>query len=393
MERKLIICQCRGKILAATMEDQKVVELQYIPDQSNHEIQLGDIYVGRISKILPNIHAAFVDVGDHCSCYLPLDEKSMPIFTRKLGKKAYAEGDELLVQIEKEAVRSKQPVVTTKLSFTGTYSVLTSGNLLKGVSKKITGEQRLALQELLTEYEAFPFGIILRTNASNVSTEILREEINALKDKFMKVLTYSKTRAVHSCVSRSATELEKVLTNLYTEGLTEIIVEAPLAEEVLSFVKENRTELLPYIKEYKDPSYPLCKCYPLEKATDEAMSEKVWMKSGAYLVIQKTEALYMIDVNSGKSDPKKLSFMDINKEAAYESARQIRLRNLSGIILIDFINLDTEEDRAELLRHLRQCMYNDPNPAKVIDMTALQLTELTRRKIRKTLAESLSERA
>ena len=158
---------------------------------------------------------------------------------------------------------------------------------------------------------------------------------------------------------------------------------------IQTYLETEMPDELPLLRAYTDPSYPLVKCYNLEGAIREARQERVWMKSGAYLVIQPTEALTVIDVNSGKCLKKNSHFPEINREAAREAVRQIRLRNISGIIIIDFINMKSAEEKKELLAYLQLELKKDPNPGNVIGMTKLQLVEITRKKIRKTLEESL----
>ncbi|XCP83753.1 ribonuclease E/G [Roseburia hominis] len=389
--RKLVICECKDRQLAALFEDGKAVELHYA---SQSACRVGEIYVGKIQKILPNISAAFVEIGKGVLCYYSLSEKYEPVFTSKAGKKPFCVGDELLVQVQKEAVKTKQPVVTGNLNFTGKYVVLTSGNRTIGVSAKLSPARRAELEKLGIEYADEAFGIIFRTNAKAASDELIRSEIRKLSQSMQNVLTYGRMRTCFSLVRGAASPCIAVLRDIYQEGLSEIVVEKQegsdqLYQEVQTYLQEEQPEDLGKLRAYTDASYPLAKCYNLERITDEALKERVWLNSGAYLVIEPTEALTVIDVNSGKCQKKKAYFPQINQEAARECARQIRLRNLSGIILIDFINLNSEEEQKELLHYLRQELSRDPNPGNVVDMTALQLVEITRKKVYKTLKESL----
>ena len=332
-------------------------------------------------------------------CYYPLEEKCSPIFTSKLGKNALVAGDELLVQIHTEALKTKQPSVTGNLSFTGKYAVITSGNHTAGVSNKLSKSKK---DELLAWWNetapSFPgeFGIIFRTNAGDTSKEQILTDIQKLYDEYTQMIQYGKTRTCFSCIRKAEDSAISILRDLRQDSLKEIVVDAvcengELYRETESFLKREQQEDLPLLRPYTDASYPLEKCYNLEQETSLAMQEKVWMKSGAYLVIQPTEALTVIDVNSGKCQKQKQAFLQVNHEAAAESARQIRLRNLSGIILIDFINLSDTSEKEALMKYLQEELYLDRNPGKVVDMTKLQLVEITRKKIRKTLAESLSD--
>ena len=398
LEQKIIITETKGRRLTALFENNKVVELHYSSDKTK-PYRLGEIYVGKVKKILPNKAGAFVEIGNHMECYYSLEEKCTPIFTAKYGKNTLVAGDELLVQIHTEALKTKQPSVTGNLSFTGKYAVITSGNHTAGVSNKLG---KVKKEELLAWWKetapSFPgkFGIIFRTNAGEASKDQILTDIQKLYTEYEQIIQYGKTRTCFSCIRKAEDSAISILRDLRQDSLKEIVVDAvcengELYRETESFLKRELPEDLSLLRPYTDASYPLVKCYNLEQETNLALLERVWMKSGAYLVIQPTEALTVIDVNSGKCQKKKQAFLQVNYEAAEEAARQIRLRNLSGIILIDFINLSDMSEKEALMKHLQEELYLDRNPGKVVDMTKLQLVEITRKKIRKTLTESLSD--
>lgn len=381
-------------LLTALVEDGNVAELHFGASDSAESCRVGEIYVGKVQNILPNIHGAFIEIGGGIQCYYSLDEKDPPIFTHKIGKKPLCIGDELLVQVQKEAVKTKQPVVTGNLNFSGKYVVLTSGNQKIGVSNKLPKEKRTELLTLGESYREAGFGVIFRTNAGNVPFETIQQEIEKLSAEFEQVKTYGTMRTCFSLVYKVPDSGIAALKDVYQEGLTEIVVDAvsrdrEIYHETEEFLCREQPEDLPLLRAYTDASYPLAKCYNLEAVIQDARKERVWMKSGAYLVIQPTEALTVIDVNSGKCQKKSKEFGAINMEAARESARQIRLRNLSGIVIIDFINMKTAEEKKELMSYLQRELNRDPNPGIVVEMTKLQLVEITRKKIRKTLEESL----
>ena len=164
MERKVLLTECMNRRVLALLEDEKVTEFHFGSSGEKKSCRLGEIYVGRVRKILPNIGGAFVEIANGEQCYFALDGKYTPVFTNKIGKKPLVIGDELLVQVEKEAVKTKQPVVTGNLNFTGQYVVLTSGNRTIGVSGKIHGARKEELQKLGQDYIDCDFGLIFRTN-------------------------------------------------------------------------------------------------------------------------------------------------------------------------------------------------------------------------------------
>ena len=395
MERKVILTECMNRRVLALLEDEKVVEFHFGSGGEKRNCRLGEIYIGRVRKILPNIGGAFVEISNGEQCYFAPEGKYTPVFTNKLGKKPLVIGDELLVQVEKEAVKTKQPVVTGNLNFTGQYVVLTSGNRTIGVSGKIHGARKEELQKLGQEYTDCDFGLIFRTNCAEAEEDQIRAEIDKLAETYHRIIEYGKMRTCFSCLQSAPDSCVQALRDIYKKDLTEIIAdktveEGALYKEVQTYLEENMPDELPLLRAYTDTSYLLTKCYNLEGALREARQERVWMKSGAYLVIQPTEALTVIDVNSGKCLKKNSHFPEINREAAKEAARQIRLRNISGIIIIDFINMKKEENNEYLLSEMRKVLRQDPVLTVLVDMTPLGLVEITRKRTRKTVAEQMT---
>lgn len=383
-----------GHFLTAISEDNVIRELRYHPLHLEEPCREGNIYIGRVKKILPRLNAAFIEVAGRTECYYSMEEKEPPVFTKKSGNKPLVVGDELLVQIKKEASKNKQPTVTGNLNFSGKYAVLTTGNKKVGVSSKISHDRRDELLQLASERNLTDYGIIFRTNAADADSSVICEEIQRISRQIDELLKYAPSRTCFSLMYSVPAPFLQVLRDIRHEQLEEIVVDVTMDDQkvyrqVLEYLQAHQPEDLPLLRKYEDKSYPLSKCYSLEHLTEEALKEKVWMKSGGFLVIQPTEALTVIDVNSGKCLMKNSNTFTINKEAASQIAYQIRLRNLTGIILVDFINMTDKEQCTELLHFLQHELSRDPNPGKVIDMTKLQLVEITRRKSRKTLAESL----
>lgn len=393
MNRKLIITKTDRKILTSVLENEEVVEIHCSDIEEPQTAALGNIYVGRVKNIVQNINAAFIEIAKGVECYYPIEECKTAVFVTKIGKKPLCIGDELLVQVSKEAVKTKVPTVSSKLNFTGKYAVLTTGDTRIGVSSKIPRDMRAALQEIVEPYVSDKYGFIIRTNAKDIEPSILQKELEVLIGEYEALAQIADTRVCFSCLKHAPKQYLTEMTNIYQDGLTDIIVEdTALYEEMREFLKEQQPEDLEKLRLYEDKLLPLHKLYSIEKRLEDALKERVWMKSGAYLVIQPTEALTVIDVNTGKCITKKKnahSYLKINLEAARESAKQIRLRNLSGIILIDFINLDNKELTQELLEQFRKELSKDPVVTKLVDVTKLQLVEVTRKKVRKPLKEAM----
>ena len=240
------------------------------------------------------------------------------------------------------------------------------------------------------------FGVIVRTNAQDAPEERILEELRFLKEQYRQVLAASRFRVSGSLLYEAEPFCRARLRDVYGQDLEAIVTDQPdIYEDLREYLSRHQPEALPLLRLYQDPLVSLDKVYQLEKALDEALSPRVWLKSGGYLVIEPTEALTVIDVNTGKYAGKKNqqeTIKKINLEAARETARQLRLRNLSGIILVDFIDMETAKDQEELLSVLSACCFQDPIKTTVVDMTRLNLVELTRKKVRKPLYEQIGRR-
>lgn len=396
MNRKLVITKLNDKILTTVLENEEVAELHCTKQEvQEHAAVLGNIYIGKVKNIVGNIGAAFIEIAKGIECYYAIAENPAPIFTHKVGKKTLCIGDELLVQVSKEAVKTKVPTVTSKLSFTGKYGVLTSGDTRIGASAKLPKEEKQRLVQIAKTYASDEYGIIMRTNAKEASEEVIRVELEQLVQEHEKLIGIAKTRVCFSCLKRAPKQYLTELKNIYQEGLEEIVVEdLELHEEIKEYLKQHQPEDLGKLRLYADKLLPLHKLYSIEKHIEGALKERVWMKSGAYLVIQPTEALTVIDVNTGKCIDKRKddkAYFKINMEAAKEAAKQIRLRNLTGIILIDFINLSGKELMDELMSYFDKELKKDPIATTLVDITKLQLVEVTRKKIKKPFHEAFYE--
>lgn len=396
MKRKILIEKAEGQIRTFFMEDGDIVEIHCADADSDRteSHRLGDIYIGKVKNIVPNIGAAFVEIENGVSCYYDMKDAPRALFTHKAGKKPLCIGDELVVQISKEAVKTKAPTVTGNISFTGRYAVLTHGNTRIGVSSKLPKSLRDDYKEKLREYQNDSFGIIVRTNAKDAPFQDVSDEIESLRREYLRIASIAPKRTCFSCLKSAPPSYISDLKNVYIEGMEEILIgNAELYARIHSYFKMEMPERTDLLRLYDDADFPLGKLYSTQTALEKALREKAWLKNGGYLVIQPTEALTVIDVNSGKSIAGKgrneEGILKINLEAAREAARQIRLRNLSGIIIIDFINMNTEENVERLMREFRLHLAKDPIQATLVDITPLNLVEVTRKKVHKPLYEQV----
>ena len=394
--RKVLMMKEAQKVWIFLLEDDEIVEIHCDkPDSGVRQHVLGNIYVGRVKNIVPNIGAAFIEIESGVECYYDMSQAANALFTHKAGRKPLCIGDELVVQISKEAVKTKAPTVSSNLSFTGRYAILTTGNTRLGPSGKLPKSLREELKERLLPYKNEEYGLIIRTNAGDADFDQILGEIKSLEQSYTALKSASQTRTCFSCLQEAPPAYISDLKNVYTEGLTEILIEdEELYRQVREYYTREQPAELEKLRLYQSSQLPLGKLYHTQTVLERALSERVWLKNGAYLVIQYTEALTVIDVNSGKCSVKKNpseTYLKINLEAAREAAKQMRLRNLSGIVIVDFINLDDADATRELLKTFRQYLSKDPIQSTLVDVTALQLVELTRKKVRRPLHESLAE--
>lgn len=364
-------------------------------------INIGDIFVAKVINIVPNIQAAFIDYQKGQRGFLPINGYQ-PVLTNRNFDGQIKAGDELLVQLEKEAVRSKDPVFTMNLSIPGKYSVVTNANRIKGVSKKCQKTVREKLAECIPD--DIDYGIIIRTNAAELFLDsaknaefpekVIEAECRQLCAQMDNLLKNGVHRTCYSRVWQSPPPYITTLRDMRNINYSRIVTDNPkLQEQLIAFADMYAPELKEKITFYTD-TYSLHKLHSIETKLNELFQPKVWLKSGAYLVIEKTEAMYVIDVNSGKNIAKKANaayILSINLEAAKEIMYQIRLRNLTGIIVVDFINMDNGDSKEQLLQALRQYAKQDMVLTTIIDMTALELVEITRQKNYKSLMEQFRE--
>ena len=383
--------------VAALSEEERIVEIRLESDQEKSI--LGNIYTGQVENIASNIQAAFVQIEPGKRCYYSLAEAQRAVFSAgRKGNGPLRPGDELLVQVSRDAMKGKLPALTSNLNFTGRYLVLTTGDKKFGLSSKLALEDRHRLSGWLKEEAERPdkeFGIIVRTNAADASKEEILKELEWLKGRYHKAVVQGRNRTCFSLVLETEPFYVAAVRDAYGRDLDEIITDVPeIREMILGYLEEISPELKEKLRFYQDKLLPLYKLYRVETALDAIQKEQVWLNSGGFLVIQQTEAFVSIDVNSGKYTGKKKmeeTFRKINLEAAAEIGRQLRLRNLSGIILIDFINMENPDHRDELFHVLQKLLRKDPIKSRAIDITPLHILEMTRKKVRRPVIEDIRE--
>lgn len=357
----------------------KAVELRI--HRLDQQSIVGNIYVAEIEKMVKNIGAAFVRISnDLPSCYMEL-------------KQGLQQGKKLIVQVSKDAVKLKAPCVTTNLNFPGKYIVLTTENTMLGISSKIDKDTKAVLRKWFEPLMDGSFGMVVRTNAAAAEKAQIMEEFAFLKKRLERVQAIGEHRTSFTLLEEAMPFYIEAIRDVYSDQLVKIRTDIKeYYDKMKAYLSEYQQTELNKLDFYEDKLISLSSLYSMKSLMEDCLRERVWLKSGGFLVIQQTEAFVCIDVNSGKFVGKKKeqeTYRKINLEAAEEIARQLRLRNLSGIILIDFINMASEDHRQELMHVLQKHLRKDPVKAKVIDMTPLHIVEMTRQRVRKPIHEEL----
>ncbi len=361
------------------------------------KVILNNIYVGRVEKKVPNIKAYFVrfsDSGDgnKYNCFLPYDEASDPFYVKKNSKKEeLCVGDEILIQITREALKEKEPAATCHLSLQGKYLVLNTKDNKLTFSKKISQSRKDELIEAFLPYQDdfLDYNVIVRTIAASKDINAVISDYIALKEQYHTLMQTYMHKSLYSIVYKEPPAFINYLKNQFAEQPEFITTDSiEIYEEIknqlfVDLAEENINSILKY---YDNQAVSLNVLYNIYSNIKELLSKKVWLKSGSNIIIEQLETLTFIDVNSAKTDIKKSNALSVNKEAAYAALEQISLRNISGMILIDFINMN-EEDTIELITYLKEISNKFPEPCKYIDITKLGLVELTRKKVSKSIKE------
>lgn len=381
-----IITKMNNQTFLLIYEDAVLVECHPLMDSK--PLQIGDIYIGRVEKVVKNIQSAFIRLDKENVGYLPLNDQPALVLNRRLpkGLSSIAENDLILVQVEQEPQKMKQARVTGNICLSGNYVAMDLSKGTIGVSKKIKDKQRICeLKQLAEEYMSQPeasYGMVLRTAAEHVDSALILAEISRFTQELDRIVHKAQFERNTGIIQKGKEEWIALLEEYGITRIDEVKTDLPEVYKKLTGFNTNAV--------FYEEDYPLYKLLGFKTELSRILNKKVWLKSGGFLIIEPTEAMVVIDVNSGKSigrRNKDSHILKINLEAAAEITRQLRLRNLSGIIMIDFINMGRKEDKAEVIRCLEQGLKKDKVPGYFIEVTKLDVFELTRKKIRRPLHE------
>ena len=391
MKRIVVHCE-QDLIKVAVLENNELVE--YFTERSSDRQRVGNIYKGKVMNILPGMQAAFVDIGTERNAFLYIDDCIPVQAVHHPDKKpsitsVLSPGQELLVQVAKEALGNKGARVTTHCSIPGRSLVYMPGADYVGISRKINADRERARLRAIGDSIRKPGeGLIFRTVAEGEGLEALSAELEDLRNIWKSVVAKAEEHSAPSLIYRDLDTVPRIVRDLFTEEVEEIVFDE---EDKEREARELLAEMSPgwekRVKLYRN-DLPLFSHYNIYEELNRAFKRKLWLKSGAYLVVEQTEALTVIDVNTGKftgSVNLENTVYETNLEAAHEIARIVRLRDLSGIIIVDFIDMEEEEHRQQIVRHMEQLFQQDRTRTSVVGWTKLGLLELTRKKVREPL--------
>ncbi|MED4353765.1 Rne/Rng family ribonuclease [Schinkia azotoformans] len=394
---KKIILNCRtSEKRVAVLEHDKLVELFY--ESSEGESIVGNIYKGRVEKVVPGMQAAFVNIGLERNGFLQIDQlanyKSLDLNEkRKVSiSNLLHEGQEVIVQVTKATFGEKGPRLKTLLELSGRYVVYMPNDTQIAISKKINEDEREVWRRFGQAICDKNEGLIFRTVCTNKTTEVVKKEIEYLKENWSEIDKEQAGKKTPSLLYKNTDLIEFIVQDLIDDEPTEIIVDDGIVfrklKERLSIYDDTITEIKHFINKEDLFSY-----FGIEQEIPKTLNPYVELENGASLMIEQTEALTVVDVNSGKFTGKhnvKETILKSNELAALEIARQLRLRNIGGIIIIDFINMESQKDREYIKNKLNAALRTDRNYTKVYGFTQLGLLEMTRKKEQKSLLEKLT---
>ena len=417
MKSELVVDVQQKEISIALLEDSRLVSLQ--KENRNQSYAVGDLYLAKVKKIMPGLNAAFVDVGyekDAFLHYLDLgpqfstyysfmqevlnDKKKIPQISKfptlpDISKQGSISdllqpGNQLLVQIAKEPISSKGPRLTTEISFTGRYMVLIPFNDKISISAKIKStEEKIRLRQLIGSIKPKGFGVIIRTSAENKRVAELNNEMRTLLKCWEESLLKMQRNNPPALIFEEDSRAVSVIRDLFTPNFENIFVnEAETFTQIQNYVNLIAPENKDIVKLYTKDT-PIFDFYNITRQIKSSFGKTVSFKSGAYIIIEHTEALHVIDVNSGNrskaSADQETNALEVNLKAADEIARQLRLRDMGGIIVIDFIDMNKGEHRNALFEHMKEVMANDRARHNILPLSKFGLMQITRQRVRPAL--------
>jgi ribonuclease G len=409
MKREILISSTPQEARVAILEDDILVE--FLVERPDAGRMVGDVYLGEVQAVLPGIQAAFVEIGTEKAAFLHASDLAEEEDDDENGsgnggngsRRSYPpiqdvvqKGQKLLVQVTKEAISTKGPRVTTQISLPGRFLVHMPQSDHIGVSRKIDDrEERGRLRTMAKEHlPDGSGGLIIRTAGEELTPELFRRELKTLLGTWQQIQKKAKSVKAPALVHREADLTRGIIRDIFTNKVDALIVDSrEIHGEIKRYLDGIDPDLMDRVRLYAEP-LPLFDKYGVEESIREAFQRRVDLPSGGYLIIEPTEALVSVDVNTGRytgrKDPEK-TILRTNLDAAREVARQLRLRDIGGIIVVDFIDMDTKSNQDRVLQELRTYLNRDRARTRAFAVSELGLIEMTRQRVRPSLYYSLTE--
>ena len=404
---EIIINSTIGNTRIAIVKNQTLENI--FIERPDHQRSVGNIYKGKVQNVIPGMQAAFIDIGQPINAFLPFTEigsydvlnnepfsidesKSKNVKDKKINIEI---GDEIIVQVIKEPFSGKGARVTTDISLPGSFMVLVPNSNYIGISKKITNKyERNRIKKIVSEFKIKNIGIIARTICVNQKENNIKNDFDRLMKIWNEVKYKIDSNKGTNLIYQDFTTSDLVIRDLLTQSVNKLIIDSkPLYKRIYKLVKEIDNSFLPKIVLHKSKEPIFDKYYGIEDQLKKILKPKIWLKSGAHLIIEQTEAMAVIDVNSGRFIGKKNheeNSLKINLEAAREIVRQLKLRDIGGLIVIDFIDLEKEQNRKKVADELKKSIKVDGSRASISDFSNFGLLQMTRQRVGLSLLHSLT---
>jgi ribonuclease E len=396
-DKTMLITQIGDRDQIAVLEERTLVE-HYIT-RSGARSMVGNVYLGKVQNVLPGMEAAFVDLGRGRNAVLYAGEVS---YDEEIEGQApriesvLKSGQNVMVQVTKDPMGGKGARLTQEISLPGRYLVLVPNSDVFGISRRLPEKERGRLKDILKKLRPAEHGLIVRTAAEGATAEDLAADLERLIAEWQEIAKSAKRGRAPRLMYEEPELTVRVVRDLFTGGeFKEMITDSPeLHEKVVAYLKAVAPELVAKVAMYEG-KLPLLEAHHVEEQIHKALERKVWLPSGGYIIIDRTEAMTVIDVNTGKHVGKanlEETVTKTNLEAAEEIARQLRLRDIGGMIIIDFIDMLFERNRQKVIDTLKNAMALDKTRSQVFDtISPLGLLEVTRKRVSAGLLESFSE--
>ncbi len=414
MTKEIIINSTNEETRIAILEDSKLVEL--FVERPEYERMVGDIYKGKVSRVLPGMQAAFIDIGHEQNAFLHFsdvtasyqdyfidydeEEDARNHKVRQVSEKFdvaknLKKGQDILVQIIKEPISTKGCRVTAEVALPGRFVVLIPGKPHVGISRKISDrKERRRLKEIAKQILPPNFGLIIRTVAEGKQEKLIKKDLNQLINSWKKLETKMRAQSAPVLIYKDMAMASSIIRDLFTADIDRVVLDSRrLMREIVNYTKYVAPQLVRKISYHKSRN-PIFDDFKIEKEIENMGENKVWLRNGGYIIIEQTEALVSIDVNSGKFIGRKdheSNSLKINLEAAREIARQARLRDLGGLMVIDFIDVLEADNKRKIFKELKKEFSKDRSITKIEGISRFGLIEMTRQRVRPSVLHTIND--